>query len=246
MLFVLLIMSLLFLGIGFLVTENNAKYLLAGYNTMSEAERKKVDIHAYMPYFRKFHLFLGLSFFILGALLNYFVGAKAAGIFMGVYPVAAYLYFVWSGSRFYTGKNAKKGSIIGMFVLTAALIFIVGMFTFGLKDNQLVLEKDSLEFKGNYGERLPIGDIRSVELVGQLSPITLRTNGFVLGTARKGYFKTADGEVIKLLLNGNTPPFLLITKADGGKIFYSSKKKSNEEIYRKLKERYTPMLFKSD
>ena len=41
MIYVIIGMSVLFVAIGFLVTERNAKYLLAGYNTMSEEERKK-------------------------------------------------------------------------------------------------------------------------------------------------------------------------------------------------------------
>ncbi|MFB9052776.1 DUF3784 domain-containing protein [Formosa undariae] len=34
-------MSILFIIIEFIVTENNAKYLLSGYNTMSDDTQKK-------------------------------------------------------------------------------------------------------------------------------------------------------------------------------------------------------------
>ena len=36
--------DILFIGIAYLLNENNAKYLLAGYNTMSKEEREKVDL----------------------------------------------------------------------------------------------------------------------------------------------------------------------------------------------------------
>jgi hypothetical protein len=44
MIYAILGTSLLFVAIGFIVDEKNAKYLLSGYNTMNEEDRQKVDI----------------------------------------------------------------------------------------------------------------------------------------------------------------------------------------------------------
>ena len=71
MIYVILGLSLLFIGLGFLVTKENAKYLLAGYNTMSAEERKKVNLEKYIPFFRKFHIYLGISFGVFGALIHW-------------------------------------------------------------------------------------------------------------------------------------------------------------------------------
>lgn len=52
MIYVLIATSLIFVALGFLVTEKNAKYLLSGYNTLSKEERKKFDfkkIHSLFP-----------------------------------------------------------------------------------------------------------------------------------------------------------------------------------------------------
>lgn len=38
----ILILSSLFIAIGFIGNENNAKYLLSGYNAMSEEEKTKI------------------------------------------------------------------------------------------------------------------------------------------------------------------------------------------------------------
>jgi hypothetical protein len=40
MIIAITLLSLIFIGIAFLVTENNDKSLLSGYNTMSEQEDK--------------------------------------------------------------------------------------------------------------------------------------------------------------------------------------------------------------
>ena len=77
----ILILSAIFIAIAFFVNENNAKYLLSGYNTMSEVERQNFDIKSYIPYFRNFHIFLGVTLVIISLILLYFVNSDWSGIF---------------------------------------------------------------------------------------------------------------------------------------------------------------------
>ena len=50
-------MSLTYLLIGFGINKDNAKYLLAGYNTMTPEQRQKFNIEKYLeflnPFFKK-------------------------------------------------------------------------------------------------------------------------------------------------------------------------------------------------
>ena len=91
--------SLLLIVTGLAVTQKSAKYLLAGYNTMSKEDRGKVDLKSYLHRFRRFHIYLGVSLLSIGAILTLFISENAAGIFLGVYPVLAYIYFLWSSSK---------------------------------------------------------------------------------------------------------------------------------------------------
>lgn len=229
MIYVLIGMSLLFVAIGFIVTENNAKYLLSGYNTMTDEERKKVDIKAYIPYFRKFHFFLGISFLILGASLIYLINDNAGGIFLAVYPILAYTFFVVSTSKYFKVPNTRWIKV-GLIVLSLTLLFITGLLAYAFAENKISFDSKSIVFNGSYGETLTISEIRSIELVNQLPDITLKTNGFALGTVNKGYFKTKNGEVVKLILNSDQMPVILFIKTDGKKIYYSAKNKLNEEV----------------
>src|SRR5258708_852490 len=135
MIYVITGIGLLFLAIGFFVTENNAKYLLSGYNTMDEEDRKKVDIKSYIIYFRKFHLFLGVSFLTLGPLLTYLISENAGGMFLGVYPILAYIYFFRSSTKF--SKGLPTQSAITAVVLALVLVFVTGLFVVGLKEDKL-------------------------------------------------------------------------------------------------------------
>lgn len=227
--------SLLFVGVGLIVTENNAKYLLSGYNTMSEEDRKKVDIKAYIPYFRKFHLFLGVSLFFLGITLTYLISVEVGGVFMSIYPILAYIYFFVTSTPYSKRISTKRNTVV-IVILIATLVFVGGSLGYGLKEDKLSLESETVVFKGSYGETLAPSDIQSIELVGQLPRITFKTNGFGLGKVRKGYFRTKDKETVKLILNGDQKPIILFTKTDGKKIYYSAKSISNEEIIDEIQQ----------
>jgi len=98
MIYILIGIGLLFISIAFIVTENNAEFLLSGYNTMSKEERKKVDLKTYISYFKKFHIFLGLSIVILGFVVN-LINNDAAKLFLAIYPILAYLYFSFKSPK---------------------------------------------------------------------------------------------------------------------------------------------------
>lgn len=235
MIYVIIGTSLLFVAVGFILTENNAKYLLSGYNTMNEQDRKKVDIHAYIPYFRNFHIFLGISFAVLGSILVYFVDDNAGGIFLGIYPIVAYIYFISTSSKYSKGLS-EKWNKIGIVVLIFTLLIVVWLLGYAFKENKISIDSESISFRGSYGERLTEAEIQSVELIKQLPEITLKTNGFALGTINKGYFKTRNGEIVKLILNSDNKPIILFTKTDGKKIYYSAKDKSNEQILDEIRK----------
>ena len=237
MLYIIIGTGLLFIAMAFLVTENNSKYLLSGYNTMSEAERTKVDIKSYIPYFKKFHLFLGVSFIAIGLLLHFAIGESASGIFIGVYPILAYIYFMRESNKYWKGSSSKWNKI-GLYVLVATLILVVGLLAMGFKENQIVIAPDSVQFQGSYGEILNASEIQSVALVDHLPKITSKTNGFALGSVKKGYFKTKEGEKVKLILNSESKAYLLFTKTNGDKIYFSAKEKPSLDLYNEIKNVY--------
>lgn len=236
-------MSLLFGTIGFIVTEKNAKYLLSGYNTMNEEDRKKVDIKAYIRYFRNFHIFLGISFLVFGSFLTYFISENAGGIFLAVYPIAAYIYYIATSLKYSKGLDKKRNKV-GVVILMATLFFVFGLLGYGFKENKLSFDSESISFKGSYGETLTKAQIQSIELVDELPEITLKTNGFALGTINKGYFKTRNGEIVKLILNSDNKPIILFTKTDGKKIYYSAKDKPNEKILDEIRKTLPNIVYK--
>jgi len=131
MIYVILFLSLLFIAVGYILTEQNAPYLLSGYNTMSKEDQAKFDLESYVPRFRKFHLFLGISFGLIGLALHCFIGENASGIFLGIYPILAYIYFIWSTKHYDVSAKSKRKTNIGIGVMIATLFFVIGLIMFG-------------------------------------------------------------------------------------------------------------------
>ena len=114
----------------------------------------------------------------------------------------------------------------------------------GLKENQLKINFESIEFQGSYGEKILASNIQSIELVKELPKISLKTNGFALGSVKKGFFKTEEGEKIKLIINAEQSSVLLITKKNGQKIYYSAKNESNFNIVSELKNKLPELHYR--
>ena len=66
LIFTIIFMSLIYLLIGFGINKVNAKYLLAGYNTMTAEQKQKFNIEKYFeffnPFFKKLSIYPPLSF----------------------------------------------------------------------------------------------------------------------------------------------------------------------------------------
>ena len=94
-------MSLSYLAVAFLITPVNARYLLAGYNTMSEEKRRAFDIDGYLtnffkPFFKKLALFPPLSLLALTAFLE----SKEAIILWSIIQSLPFIWFLWRSYAF--------------------------------------------------------------------------------------------------------------------------------------------------
>ena len=94
------LVSLLYLAIGSFINRNNARYLLAGYNTMSEEKRKKFPIDSYLVFFKKF--FNRMSIFtLLSALFFYLIFIEQTAVTIcAIFQIIPYVYFVFQSLKY--------------------------------------------------------------------------------------------------------------------------------------------------
>ena len=232
MLYLIILLSITFYSIAFILTEKNAKHFLSGYNTLSEKERKKIDIRSYIKLFKQFHIFLGSSLLTIGLLINYLLGGNFNIIFLSVYPILAYLYFIIKSKEYFKKVNQTSYKIV-VGIVGVILIFIFGTFYYSLKENQIITHDNYIEITGMYGEEIQKNEIDSI-YISSLPKLKIKVNGFATGTTKKGYFRTEKEEKIKLIMNTKQNNYLVIKKKNGTKVYFSAKE-NNEEIILKIK-----------
>jgi hypothetical protein len=235
MIYLIVGLGVLFASLSFILNQKNAKYLLSGYNTMSSAERASFPLERFLRFFKRFHLFLGASFVALGAALYYFVDEGTAGMFIGIYPIIAYMYFIWqSGSYQSRQNNSKNINRWALGILGIVLVFVVALSWMGRKEDRIYWEAETLTISGMYGTKLAAAEITSIELVPELPAIGRKKHGFALGRQYKGRFKTAEGEEVLLILNSMQRPFIKVSRKEGVPIYYSSRSQENQKILEEI------------
>ena len=99
LIFTIIFMSLTYLLIGFGINKANAKYLLAGYNTMTPEQKLKFNIEKYLeffnPFFKKLSIYPPLSFGLMNML---FEGSQL----IMIWSLIQMLPFIW-----FTTKSLK-------------------------------------------------------------------------------------------------------------------------------------------
>jgi hypothetical protein len=95
-----LITDFILLIIAFGMTKENSKYLLSGYNTMSEKERKKFDIENYLSFLKRFLVILTSTSTLIFFILVYFFYEKIAVMSYASYLMIMLIWFVFKGTKF--------------------------------------------------------------------------------------------------------------------------------------------------
>lgn len=94
-------MSLSYLAVAFVIKPINARFLLAGYNTMSEEKRRAFDIDCYLrvvfkPFFKRLSFFPTLSLLALTTVLE----TKDTIVVWSIIQSLPFIWFVWRSYAF--------------------------------------------------------------------------------------------------------------------------------------------------
>ena len=92
--------SILYYAIGYFINKENAKYLLTGYNTMSDEERKKFDIENYLVFFKAFFKKQSVYSFIIFQLSYLYFDDEKSVLIWSSYITAAIIYLLVKSKKF--------------------------------------------------------------------------------------------------------------------------------------------------
>ena len=100
-----------------------------------------------------------------------------------------------------------RSVFIIVFFIAALVVYPIFFANYG---NEIIVDDNKIEIKGDYAMDIPLSDIDTVLLVEQLPSIKLRTNGISTNKVNIGNFKMADGNKCRLYVNNSTPMFIEI------------------------------------
>ena len=79
---------------GYIVNENNADSLLAGYNTMTKDEKNRFDLVNYLKFFRNFMLSISLFTAIIYFISILFFNEETSAIIYAICLCVPWPYFI--------------------------------------------------------------------------------------------------------------------------------------------------------
>ena len=86
--------SVLYISISYFINQDNAKFLLSGYNTMSEDEKNRFDLINYLKFFRKFMLYVSIYTAIIYFISTIFFNIETSAIIYAIAVCIPWPYFI--------------------------------------------------------------------------------------------------------------------------------------------------------
>jgi hypothetical protein len=130
-------------------------------------------------------------------------------------------------------KSAKAARIAWGFAWVVIVLAAVSL-ALSFRPTKITVEEEHIKISGMYGREIPIADIVSVELLDEMPPIAMRTNGSDTGNQAKGHFRFSNGESCMLFIHKEAPYIQLRTTKDLYYLNLSDKEKT-VELFETLK-----------
>lgn len=139
--------------------------------------------------------------------------------------------------RYQSGKLAKSGKAakIAWGFAWVVIVFAAISLALSFRPTKITVEEEHIKISGLYGREIPISDIVSMELLDEMPPIAMRTNGSDTGNQAKGHFRFSNGESCMLFIHKQAPYIQLRTTDELYYLNLSDKEKT-VELFDTLKE----------
>lgn len=224
------LIGLLFIGLGIAISKYKCYWLIAGYNTSSEKEKKQVDIEQVAKHMGRLMYLIAICiwgmgiFGYLGLSINIVVAVMVIIIF-------GYVFYI---QKFDKSSDAKTSRIIIGIIAVITLVIGTIVFCSSSEPNKVTRTDSKLIIEGSYGCSIKNEDIKSIEFVDTMPKILSRNNGYSDGTNKKGSFKLDGDKKGKLYLEGKNGPFIKIV-TDEYDIYINNKdEKVTRDIYKSI------------
>lgn len=205
---------------GFLVKKY--PMLISGYNTMSDEEKKNVDIKGLSSFLKKGLICMGLIMAIFASLLSW-LGLSSISYLFLIISLFLGMFILMAKSRNYDSNIENKFSKL----LPAIIVGVIGIGVFisligGAQPTEVIVKEKSVKFTGQYGITIQKSNIEKVELLRYIPYIKWKSNGLGIGDVFKGHFVLDGLGKCRLYICSPRSPYILIKLNNGDKIIFNS------------------------
>lgn len=232
------LVALLIFSLGLGIKYLKAYWLISGYNTMSQEKKKNVDVEGLGSFVGNFCFVLGAIILLGGLLIAFGKAVIGSIIFALIFPASIYAIIK---SQQFDGNtknsdgtmNAKTKIIIGSISLLLIISFIgTGILMYqGSKPTEYSVANGYLNIQGFYGERINFEDVTDISLKDTMPKVNYKSNGFALGSNKKGYFKLDEVGTAKLFIDDSKPPFIFVKTSSKLYILNYPIEEQTKELY---------------
>ena len=216
-------------------------FLISGYNTMSKEKKANVDtagLGRLMGIFGYFNGGVSLIMALVMALGFRPVHTPAIVLFVLSTILLLIKAQKYDGNIYDQDGKLRKGAgkefIIPAVIGVVTLVFVGVLLFFSSQSTKVTVLEEGLEIQGMYGDLYTWESISNVELIEELPTIELRTNGSALGSKLKGHFRTTEMGSVKLFVDTDKPPYILLETDEGNIIFNLDDERATEEIFKEI------------
>lgn len=209
--------------------------LMSPFIFMSKAEPDKVDLK---PAGKKACIVLVVTGVICAA-ANWFLsvsGHADAGIVVMVLSIVIGGIVLLLLMRKYD-RNTSAWRYRFTIIFLALFFFVAGaMLLLWSRPNVIEVNDGKVVISGNYGIKIPLDEIRMVEMLDCLPEIEARTNGIGMEYIQKGNFRLEGIGACRLYVNLKYSPFVHIVTAGAGHIFFNTEDSvMTKELYDRIR-----------
>ena len=138
-----------------------------------------------------------------------------------------------------SGKVSKysTNSKIALISTGVSILIVAVVLILSFRPTKITVEEEHIKISGMYGREIPIADIVSVELLDEMPPIAMRTNGSDTGKQAKGHFRFRNGESCMLFIHKKAP-YIQMRTTDNLYYINGDTEEETLDIFSKVKESY--------
>lgn len=128
----------------------------------------------------------------------------------------------------------RRTSKIAWICSGVTMLIVAVVLALSFRPTNITVGEENIKISGLYGREIPVAEIVSVELLDEMPPIAMRTNGSDTGKQAKGHFRFSNGDHCMLFIHKQAPYIQLRTKDDLYYLNLSDKEKT-VELFETLK-----------